>query len=153
MDTNLLVVLQALANAKTENTSGTSTAQIIGMVLVALPSIIAAIASAGAWLKANATEKSNAKTAEQVVKIHEAVNSERTATLAKVESMHQEIRGLSGANRALEERSAPRGAPTPTTEESALLSINEQLRLIRSEQLTRASDHHGKPDYTYASKA
>ncbi len=99
MDTNLLAVLQALANTKTENNSGTSTAQIIGMVLVALPSIIAAIASSGAWLKSKATEKINAKTAEQVVKIHEAVNSERTAMTAKVESMHQEIRGLSGSNR------------------------------------------------------
>lgn len=85
---------------------------IIGAFLLSLPGYLT-------WWSSRQEAKQAAKKVEEVrdtlettssnlndniEKIHVAVNSERTAMLAKIEDMHTVILGLTQRNRALEEK-------------------------------------------------
>lgn len=107
METNAVEVMRALLDQSRSDEK--AMVVIVGMIIAALAPTLMAFAG---YLKSRST-------ANEVVKIHLAVNSERTAMTAEVKSLRDEVRRLAVDKSTLQEEkrgaelAAARAEPVP----------------------------------------
>jgi len=138
MDTNQFSVLVSLLSQPRSGIDNQSLFLIFGMIITAVGGIASTVASIfanaqakAATASANATNATAKVTQEEAVKIHTAVNSERSAMMLEVKTLRDEIlvlskdKAVSGAREREQEiknalATVPTFATVPLTEERLL---------------------------------
>lgn len=113
METNSLRQLIDLADALRGSGGGVGASSnaipIVWLIVAATAPTLAALA---AWLNSRVTTAKAIETAATAEKIHQASNSERTAMLAKVEQLRDEILALTKDKATLDEQRRLTSMPT-----------------------------------------
>lgn len=108
MDTNALQNLINLMQQTKGNTFDPSAIIIIGIIVAALAPTLAGIAgyfkSKAALVNSQQAKLTAENTAEEVKKIHQAVNNERTVMLDKVQQLTDNVLSISKENETLKEK-------------------------------------------------
>lgn len=95
-----------------QDRDGNTTVMVAGMIIAALVPTLASIAT---FITARASK-------QEVAKVHQAVNSERTASLQKIEDLRNEILVLSKQNSSMQTRES-----TGESLEKAVEKVGEKV--------------------------
>jgi predicted nuclease with TOPRIM domain len=101
MDTNAISSILNALSLRQDADNSTTWMIVTGMIISAIAPTLAGVA---AYLSAKAAKLKSVEMQEEVVKIHTAVNSERTAMLAEVKALRDQILEISKQKATLEEK-------------------------------------------------